>query len=263
MKKILPESIRHLQQSQIPLYESGMMVSEFETFRNKNSHDIEQANRQLFFTAKMMDSFGNSFATLPQIMSAVIDATNKGDSVNINFTANTEEFYGHSTSNGNAYYAVLHGCDLLNALDVVQRKSSLVQEEYMNCLLKGRLPDNTPVQLYDIVDVCQGKVSDPLGRYGVILHEQDLPSNNSLAVRKEDVRTNSLLLARAGSKELAETYIEAVQNEYGLPCCQYTLPDNKASTQVRLSSLTENGFSTRNFTSEPHQYLLQKRGSQQ
>jgi hypothetical protein len=92
-----------------------------------------------------------------------------------------------------------------------QNAAKFTESEWSD-LLEGKLPDGESIQIYSVDDVKNGRISEPFGRYGVVLDLEDAKATSSGYQNKNDFMKNQLVLARAGTLEHLETYFDNIQS---------------------------------------------------
>jgi hypothetical protein len=92
-----------------------------------------------------------------------------------------------------------------------QNAAKFTESEWSD-LLEGKLPDGEGIQIYNVDDVKNGRISEPFGRYGVVLDLEDAKAISSGYHNKNDFMKNPLVLARAGTLEHLEKYFDNIQS---------------------------------------------------
>lgn len=145
------------------------------------------------------------------------------------YTANTEEDIGIDSegiyvSKGKPVLITLHGGGILTPELIInaykegltsQNAAKLNQEDIDVLLQSGTLPSGDKITLYSGDDLQKG-ISDPFGRYAVILDFEKVKSFESRQFMEKRFLENPIVLARAGTKKYLKEYYEKAHNIGGV-----------------------------------------------
>jgi hypothetical protein len=136
------------------------------------------------------------------------------------FTANSQEYFGRDRQGklfkpDSPTLIIVHGAGILTPgrMRPSNEETNITHAEF-NMLLEGRLSEGDEIEIYTIEEAKRGLITDPFGRYGVVLEISNFREFSG-HYDKKGFMENPLVLARAGTMGFLEEFFDKAKDWSG------------------------------------------------
>ncbi|MAG52588.1 MAG: hypothetical protein CMH62_01360 [Nanoarchaeota archaeon] len=194
-------------------------------------------NGQAFYDGDLPTALRNAYAhateegvvaSMPSLIAGKAQADKENYLWENWFTVLSEEDVGIDregkfASRGEPVIVTVHGGGILTPDRIQQaydegltdyRAAKFTDEEFGN-LLNGTLPDEENIELCHLDDVRLGRISNPFGKYGVVMDFEEGKATKSGYHKKDGFMKNPLVHARVGTLEHLEPYFDKAKDSEG------------------------------------------------